>query len=98
MYRGTTPTFELELDFDASELECLFATFKQQNEVVLEKRINDCECSGNKVSFTLSQEETLQFKCGQALLQIRAKLKDGTTIADDPVGITIKDVFKEGAI
>lgn len=98
MYRGTTPTVEIEVDFDTTLLETGFVTFKQENEVVLEKEICDCELDENLISLKLTQEETLSFKCGSVLGQLRVKLNDGTTIAYDPFKIPVKDVFKEGAI
>lgn len=99
MYRGTTPTIEVTLDFDASNLEALYATFKQCDEVVFEKTLDDCELNGNVVSFTLTQEETLQLQCKNCVyMQLRAKLNDGTAVAYEPYSFVVQDVFKEGEI
>lgn len=99
MYRGTTPTILLELDFDASLIDTLYATFKQDGEEVFEKTLDVCDCQGNEVSFTLSQEDTLSLKANSYVyMQIRAKLNDGTVIANDPIKLKVLDVFKEGEI
>lgn len=98
MYRGTTPTIKIELDIDTTLLESGYVTFKQENEVVLEKEICNCELEGNLISFKLTQEETLSLKVGSVVAQLRVKQKDGTTIAYDPFQVYVKDVFKEGVI
>ena len=99
MYRGTTPKFSIELDVKTSDVEVAYLSFKQNNEVKVEKTLEDCECSDNVLTCTLTQEETLNFTAGVPLmLQVRCRMKDGTTVASDINTFKVVDVFKDGVI
>lgn len=59
MIRGTTPTLEFTLPFDASLIAEMYVTIAQGEKTVLEKTLSDCNCSGTSVSLTLTQEDKL---------------------------------------
>ena len=66
MYRGTTPTLTFTLPFEAATLDVLSIAFAQvvatrgkKPVVVLEKTLGDCELSGNVISLTLTEADTL---------------------------------------
>lgn len=99
MFRGTTPTIEIEFDFDTSLIDCLYITFVQKQTKVFEKCISDCSCSGNIAKLILTQTETLKLQGnGTAYFQVRCKLIDGTVFADKPRKFEVEDIFKEGEI
>ena len=102
MYRGTTPTIEIELDFSTDVIDALYLTFKQCDEVVFEKTQDDMETDEynlNIIRVKLTQEETLQLQCKNCVyMQVRAKLIDGTALAYEPFSFVVQDVFKEGEI
>lgn len=97
--RGTTPTFEINLNFDANLIEAMYVTFLQGGKVVFEKDITSCEVKGDYVEVKLTQEETLLLNCGCTVaVQVRARLNDGTSLADEINHIKVKSVIKDGVI
>ena len=98
MRRGTTPTLTFTLPVDSSIIECLFITFSQKREIVLEKNINDCEFIDGALQVTLSQKETLSFNVGSIDIQIRLKTNDGSAMASNIVVVEIRDCLKDGEI
>lgn len=63
MNRLTTPRFTFVLPFEGSNVKALRVYFKQNDSLVLTKDISQCSIHGSEVSFTLTQEETLNFRC-----------------------------------
>lgn len=61
MRRGTTPTFTFTADMDCSQLDKLDISFAQRDEVVLSKGLADCVISGNEITVSLTEEDTLLF-------------------------------------
>lgn len=79
MYRGSTPTFTFEIPFESPEMDKRLSliSFEQDDELVLEKTLNDCEIESNRYLLTLSQEESLLFKEGKAIAQINIITVEG---------------------
>jgi hypothetical protein len=99
MIRGTTPTLEFVLPFDTKQLAEAYVTLAQNDEVVLDKRLSECQCSENKMTVRLSQEETLKLKCGCITgIQIRARTVDGEAIASDIIHEKTERILKDGVI
>ena len=98
MRRGTTPTLTFTLPVDPSIIECLFITFSQNREIILEKNINDCEFIDGALQVTLSQKETLSFNVGAIDTQIRLKTNDGSAMASNVVVAEIRNCLKDGEI
>lgn len=61
MICGTTPTHIFKIPFDTSQLKEIRISYAQDDEVIVEKTTSDCAFEGNKITVTLSQEDTLQF-------------------------------------
>lgn len=99
MRRGTTPIIRIEFDFETSTIEEAIVTFKQKNEVILEKKLENCTCEEKALKLQLTQEETLSFKIGTPLLmQVKAKLTAGDVIATDPYSFIVEEVYNEEVI
>lgn len=99
MRRGTTPQINITLDFEISLIETAIITFKQKNEVVLEKEMTDCQCSQNVMSVTLTQEETLQFTTDAPLtMQAKFKLTAGDVVATDIYKFNVEEIYNEEVI
>lgn len=98
MRRGTTPTLTFTLPINSSSIECLYITFCQKNEIIIEKNINDCELSDDILKVTLSQKDTLAFKVGAIDIQIRLKTIDGSAMASNVVVADIRNCLKDGEI
>ncbi len=99
MIRGTTPTLEFLLPFDTKDVAEAFVTFAQNDAVVLDKRMTECECSRNKLTVRLSQEETLRLQCGCVTsIQIRVRTLNGEALASDIIHEQTDRVLKDGVI
>lgn len=60
LFRGTTPTIYFDFNnVDPADFTSAFLVLKQNDEVVIEKGIDSAAIEENKISWTLTQEETL---------------------------------------
>lgn len=99
MIRGTTPTLEIELPFDSSELSEMYITLSQNKEVIIDKDISECVCDGVIVTLRLSQEDTLKLSDRyNTEIQIRAKTQLGDVIASDIMTVPTYRILKDGVI
>ncbi len=100
--RGTTPKIEIivknEIDF--SQVRQVWVYISQMNKVKVDKKITDVtfDQPNNKMTVTLSQDDTLELKAGEALFQIRLLLQDETALATIASKITINEIYKGGVI
>ena len=82
MRKGTTPTLTFRLPFEVDLLSNAKVTFSQGGNVILEKKLCDCDASQNLLSVTLSQEETFLFECDSvAQVQLRCVTPTGEAFA-----------------
>lgn len=101
MIRGTTPKLEFELPFDTLLIAKMYVTISQNNRVVIEKTIADCNCQGSAVTLALTQEDTLKFQQNSretAEIQIRIRTKDGNALASNIIRVFVGRILKEGVI
>lgn len=99
MIRGTTPTLEFALPFDAGILAEAWVTMSQDKKVVLNKELSDCQCEGNVLTVKLTQEDTLKLKCNcLAEIQIRARTTDGDAVASEIIAVSPDRILKDGVI
>lgn len=61
MIIGTTPTHYFDVDFDTSAIKKIEIVYAQDNEILVTKTEEDCEINGKRISWELTQEETLKF-------------------------------------
>lgn len=89
MIRGTTPTHTFQLPFDTSEVCSVRLIYKQEllhGCIVLTKEIDDCQMSGDQISVTLTQEDTLSLNCKYPVkIQLRVLTKQGESLATTPI-------------
>ena len=91
MFRATTPLQEFELPFNTQDYdikEVVITYSQKENEllskrIVLEKTEDDVTFVGNKISYRLTQEETLLFDVGVVLVQIRFLDGENNAVASD---------------
>ena len=99
MRRGTTPTNIVNTDISLVGCDVLFVTYKQNDETIIEKDISDCEIEEDKVSVTLTQEETLALNDTLPVnIQIRVGFPDGSRIASNIVRTPAGRILKQGVI
>ena len=99
MIRGTTPTLSFELPTDTGELSEVWITISQKGSIVLNKTLSDCTLSGNTLTVTLTQQETLLFENdGTAEIQLRARLTGGAAVASAIIPVETDRILKDGVI
>ncbi len=99
MIRGTTPTLEFIVPFDTGQLANAYVTLSQNGNVVIDKALEECQCSENKLSVRLTQEETLKLQCDCITeIQIRAKTLDGDALASNIIRENTERILKDGVI
>ena len=100
MYRGTTPTVQININSgeDLTLYKSIYVTFKQMPSVLIEKTKEEIEVNSDSIVVHLSQEDTLKFNPGTVMIQLRAVDDNGIAIASDIVTIQAERILKEGVI
>lgn len=100
--RGTTPTITINVksDIDLSQVVAIWIYISQTNKVKVDKKLSDVSFNvqNRQIQLTLSQEDTLELKAGEALFQIRLLLSNQTALATIASKIKINEVYKGGVI
>ena len=100
--RGTTPTIVIHVktEIDLHQVTQIWVYISQMNKVKVDKLISDVtfDYENMNITLTLSQEDTLALKAGDALFQIRMLLQDDTALATLASKITVNEVYKGGVI
>lgn len=82
LYKGTTPIHIFVLPFDTNTIENVVITYSQKNNIVFEKRKDDCIFENNTITVNLSQEETLKFERSYNVeIQVRVRTYDDVAYA-----------------
>ena len=90
MYRGTTPTHTFTLPFDTSLVKTIRIIYSQQGVVVLSKTEADVGMSGSLVQVSLTQEETLSFRCKrEVLIQLKILTTTGEALVSDIIKVSV---------
>jgi hypothetical protein len=85
MIRGTTPTHIFDIPFTKAEIKEVKINYAQNDELVLEKHIEDCTVNDKQISVTLTQEDTFKFDCKKPVeIQIRILTPGGEALATIP--------------
>lgn len=99
MIRGTTPLLEFTLPFETSLLAEAWVTLAQNEEVVLNKELEMCNCNGCTLSLKLTQEETLKLDCDcKTEIQVRVRTLEGEALASDIIKVGTDRILKDGVI
>lgn len=99
MIRGTTPTLEFVIPFDTGQLAEAFVSLSQNETVIIDKPLTECQCNGDKLIVRLTQEETLKLECDIVTeIQIRARTLEGEAIASQIIKVNTERILKDGVI
>lgn len=99
MIRGTTPKLEFALPFDVDQIAESYITFVQNNSIVLDKALSDCQAEGNTLTVKLTQEETLKLSSGKAIeIQIRVRTKFDEALASNIIRVNTERILRDGVI
>lgn len=95
MIRGTTPTHVFDIPFDTALVKEARITYAQENQVIVDKKTEDCTMSGNTISVTLTQEDTLKFDHAcMAEVQLKV-LAEGCVMAMPVKTLSIDKILNE---
>ena len=100
--RGTTPTIIINVrdNMDLSLIEEVWVYIYQNKKVKVDRTTDKVEVIADRmrIAVTLTQEETLSLKKGEAIFQVRLLMADGTALASIGRDIDVKEIYKEGVI
>ena len=86
------------MDLEQLNIAAFYLSFKQGNEIVLEKELQDLEIDKNKVSIQLTQQDTLKMNANN-VVYIQGRIKvDNEAYATNIIKTTLSDILKEGEI
>ena len=86
---GTTPTITYKFNVvSVSDIVSAILTVKERGENVIEKSLADASIGEDTLSWTLTQQETLDIGARSASIMLNWKLRDGTRGASKEESIT----------
>ena len=86
---GTTPTITYKFKVvDVSEITVAILTIKGRGTILIELTKSDATVGEDSLSWTLTQEETLQLAGKTATMMLNWKTEDGTRGASEEVLVT----------
>lgn len=90
MRRGTTPTHTFEIPFDVSLVSKAMVIYSQNDKELFCKETSDCNMSGNIMSVTLTQEDTLKLDCRRLVeIQLRILTVTGEALASEVMLVNV---------
>ena len=102
LIRGTTPTIVItvQTELDLHQVSQVWIYLSQQNKVKVDKLISNVtfDYDHRIINVTLSQEDTLALRAGEALFQIRLLLMDDTALATIASNVEVIEIYKDGVI
>lgn len=97
MRRGSTPTNIFTVDIDLTGAT-LFVSYEQGGTIIVEKTGKDLTVTPTSITLSLTQEETLKFRSGEVLIQVRYVFPNGTADASNIIKTTFERIIKDGVI
>ena len=99
MYRGTTPTITFALPIDCGQITALNLCFAQQEQIVLEKNLQDCIINENTLSVMLTEAESLLFDSKKGMMEMQLRIGCGTTrMASNIMHLSVDRILKDGCL
>ena len=99
MIRGTTSTLQFAFPFKLTNVAELWVTLKQDNNIVLDKALADCELDGAILTLRLTQQDTLKLNAFMPVaMQIRMRTNDGNAVASNIITTSVGQILKDGVI
>lgn len=99
MQRGTTPTLNFFLPIDTELLAAAWVTITQNKKEVRNFTLDEMNCSGNRLSVKLTQEDTLALD-PQLLteIQLRVRTAGNDALASQIFRVDTRTILKDGVI
>lgn len=100
MIIGTTPLhiFDMscEPEYDKSEILKVKITYKQNDEIIVVKREQDCEINDTDIRTRLTQADTFKFDPDQMVkVQIRVKTMGGDILSSYSIEVTAAECLDD---
>lgn len=96
MIRGTTPTHTFNLKVDTRTIRALRITYKQGEQIVLEKNEDDVKMSGTSIKVKLTQEDTYMFAANNPVqIQLKVKTAGQEVLASRIKTLTVSAILNE---
>jgi hypothetical protein len=97
--RGTTTDITFDTGLDCTAFDLLAVTFSQEGQEVLTKKITDCNIDGDKITVSLTEEETLLFSCEKNPIEMQIRAGEGKYRIASAVMITKAGrILREGCL
>jgi hypothetical protein len=101
--RGSTYGFTINLPdgYDITNAKEIWVTFGQDRKIILDLSLtnHDFEVEENHIICNLSQEQTLEFRTGNAIMQVRILTEDDSSLVQfPPTDVRIIPILKGGVI
>lgn len=100
--RGTTPTIHLYLDdVDMYAFRSVYITMRQpgsHTQYIYDDTCANVEIYKHEIRIRMSQEETLRFKEGVVMVQVRAITHNDVAIATDVAHFNLGKILLDGVI
>ena len=96
MYQGTTPSIILQIEGMDLSTSTVYVSFKRGQDVLTKSGVTatyDSEEDLSTITCPLTQEETLAFRAGTVIVQVRFIYSDGQAYATDKAEITVDNVI-----
>lgn len=101
MFRGTTPTFQIELpsNINVADIDVAYLSFEEFSTKLIEKDLSDMsiDTDANTLTVILTQEETLLLQSGTVSYQLRFGI-GGSKYATQIWQIPAERIIKDGEI
>ena len=102
MMRGTTQERYIDTDTDLTGADRIYITFAQDGQNLVEKSISDLTVEPERITFTLTEKESLRFSNARNAspieVQIRAGWANGERAVSNIMQTTAGRLLKDGTI
>lgn len=102
MRRATTPThiFTFPDNVDLADIRAALVSYSQCGKNILEKNLDDItvDTENKTLSVELTQEESNLFAPGKALVQVRVKTKNQSSLVSQMIWIPVKPALNSEVI
>ena len=99
MYRSTTPTVILHIkneDFDMNQIEVCHVAIESENGRIRKIYENpDLDIENKTITFTMTQEDTLNFMVGNIKLQTKMRIIGGAVVASKMIVTRMNEILEE---
>lgn len=97
--RATTPTIKYTFNvISVSDIAAAYLTIRQDGEMIIERDLTSATVGNDYLSWTFTQQETLQMATGKVTLMLNWLTNDGTRGASEKSTVVIEGNYKNEVI